>query len=34
MKHKMLETFAALAVWLACCTVFAAVALGALGFFD
>jgi hypothetical protein len=34
MKNKTIETVAGLAVWLACCTVFAAVALGALGFFD
>jgi hypothetical protein len=34
MKHKMLETFAALAVWLALCSLLAVVALGFFGFFD
>jgi len=34
MKHKTIETVAALAVWLSLCALFAVVALGFFGFFD
>jgi hypothetical protein len=34
MKHKTIETVAALAVWLSLCVLFAVTALGFVGYFD